>query len=177
MTYWYTDLLFMFLLALDEPQISITFDYVQLLIGLILGLSPTIFTAIKEKVKWGDERKVVQSQAVNVQTEAVENIAQAAGILLDQSHRLNEKNTTLIATYEQAMTRQANMIEEERNLRLAQEKEFSHQIELLKCQIAEINAMVIYCSTEIISIIHDLKDGVEITPERIARLEDKWKNL
>lgn len=178
--YWNPELFLMLSVLFQEPtspQISITFDYVQLVIGLILGLSPTIFTAIKEKVKWKDESKIVQSQAVNVQTEAVENIATAAGILLDQSHRLNEKNTVLIATYETAMERQAKMIEEERALRIAQEKDFIHQIEVLKQQITDINTMVIWCSTEIIAIVKDIKNGVEISPERIEELENKWKEL
>lgn len=147
----------------QQPSVNINVGLVELAIGFIVGLSPTIFGAIKDKVKWKDEKKVVQS-------EAVENIAQAASILAEQSQNLTSKNATLIQLYENALQRQTEMAEKERGLRLAQDEE----IENLKQQIDRINKVLVTCSKEILGLIRDISQGNEITHERLAKLEEVW---
>jgi len=153
----------------EEPHFDPTIGVLELAIGFIIGLSPTIFNAIKDNVRWQDEKQVVQ-------TEAVENIAQAASILSEQSQSLSDKNAALIGLYETALQRQVDMAETERARRIALEEQYSQEIEDLKKQITEINKHVIKCSKEILDIVRDIRDGKQITQERLDNLENTWKD-
>lgn len=146
-----------------EPSIHISLGFVELAIGFIIGFSPILFNALKERTKWGDERKVVQS-------EAVENLAQAASMLAEQSQNLTSKNATLIQLYEDALQRQVEMTEHERALRVAQ----SDEIEELKKQIKTLNEGMVACSREMLFLVRDIIDGKEITKERLDALEEVW---
>jgi hypothetical protein len=144
---------------------------VELAVGLVLGLSPTIFGAIRDRVKWRDEQKVVSSQAELNQSEAAENIVQAAALLIDQSQKLNIANAALIDKYETTLERQERMYTEERIMRIKQGEE----IEALKIRVEQITGMMVECSAEIVRIVADIQKGNEINPQRLADLEAKWK--
>lgn len=152
----------------DDPHVDITFTGLQMVIGFIIGFSPILFNAIRDRTKWKIEKNVVQS-------EAVENIANAASILAESSQDLAEKSAVLIILYENALERQVKMTEKEREKRRTQEIDYSTEIAKLKTQIAEINETVLVCSREILSLITDINEGTEITPERLCTLENHWK--
>lgn len=169
MLYKYLDLsLPLFIVALQtEPDMNISTGYIELIIGFIIGFSPILFNAIKDRTRWKTERTVVQS-------EAVENIANAASILAESSQDLAEKSAALISLYDNALQRQVKMTEQEREKRRIQEIEHSVEINELKHQIEEINETVLFCSTEILGLITDINEGNEITPERLQALESYW---
>lgn len=153
------------------------FNYLEVLkiiVPFLVGFSPTLFEYIKSKGRWGDERKVIIEQAGLYQTEAAENIAQAAGILLGQSQQLTEKNAKLIDKYEDALERKQEMYLEERKLREEQGEKLSEEIEKLKVQVKSLNNTVVLCSKEILDIIRDIQSGVPIDEKRLKDMERDW---
>jgi len=151
----------------DDSPVDLTFSGLQMAIGFIIGFSPILFNAIKDRTRWKTEKNVVQS-------EAVENIANAASILAESSQDLAEKSAALIGLYENALQRQVKMTEKECEKRRLQEIEYSTEITKLKLQIDEINETVRFCSREILCLITDINEGNEITPERLHALESHW---
>lgn len=191
--YRYLDIAMLSMILFQDQDLSnINIGLLELAIGFIIGFSPVLFGAIKEKVKWGTERKVIETQANINQTEAIENIAQAASMLLDQSQQLSDKNASLVNIFEEAFIKQSEETKKERALRHQQEEMYLQKIQeikvgsvkreekyieemrLLQEQIEEINSLVKICSSEIIGIVSDLQKGKEISKERLDRLKDKW---
>lgn len=181
------------MILFQEQELSdINIGLLELAIGFIIGFSPVLFNAIKEKVRWGTEQKVVATRANVNQTEAIENIAQAASMLLDQSQQLSSKNASLVDVFEKAFIKQEEETQKERTLREQQEEmylqkiheikvgsalreeKYIEEMRLLQEQIEEINSLVKICSSEIISIVSDLQNGKEISEQRLTRLKNKW---
>lgn len=191
--YRYIDIAMLSMILFQDQDLSnVNIGLLELAIGFIIGFSPILFNAIKEKVKWGTEQKVVETQANINQTAAIENIAQAASLLLDQSQQLSEKNASLVSVFEEAFINQSEETKKERTLRQQQEKKYLQKIQeikvdsakreekyieemrLLQEQIEEINSLVKICSSEIISIVFDLQEGKDISEERLTRLKRRW---
>ena len=149
-------------------------NVLQVLIAFVVGISPTIYNYIKDKYRWRDERNVVNNQAGLYSAEAVESIAQAATLLLDQSHKLNDKNVSLISTYERALEVRDAMLTEERINRMKQEEILQAEIKLLKQQIENLMSSMVECSSEIISIVIDIQAGNNVSPDRLSNLQNKW---
>ena len=138
----------------------------------IIGFSPTIFNYISDKMKWKTEETFIQ-------TEAMENIVQAASILVESSKTAMEKDKELMEIYEMALKRQEVMTEEqrkradgERDLRIYYENE----IEVVKRQITELNDTVVTCATRILSMVRDINDGIHISKEKLDELEKNWQS-
>lgn len=142
----------------------------EVILAFIVGLSPTIISAVRDRAKWKDEKTVVQ-------TEATENIVQAASMLAERSQALMEKNDKLIGTYEDALERQVKQINIEREnvatlrkQRMEQEKEIGE----LKEQVKTLQYSVVACSRELVTVIRDLSKGETIAEERLQQLEKIW---
>lgn len=142
----------------------------QLLIGLSIGLAPTVYNYLRDKTRWKYEKEVVHSQEFVNKSVAIENIASAVGQLLEQSQKLSEKNLALIASYEKALEMQGVMFQQEKELH-------AQEIEALKLQISNITKAMVSCSSEILNIIVEVQKGKEIPVEKLTELENKWKDL
>jgi hypothetical protein len=146
----------------------------QLIVGFIIGIAPTIYNYIKDRTRWKAESGVIRSQEGLNQSIAIENIASAAGQLLDQSQRLSEKNSALVDSYEKALERQTAMLDERITEFEKKEQQYKIEIHELRVQIDLITDNMKRCSSDIITIISELQRG-ELTAEKLAIFQEKWK--
>lgn len=149
-------------------------NLLEMAVAFVIGLSPTIFTALKDRTRWQTGEKSF------MHSEATENIVNAASMLAERSQSLIEKNDDLILVYEKALAKQmevtrqeVEIAEKERKLRIEHEQE----IETLKKQLFEIKRSIIVCSREMVSLIKDIEAGKKISDDRIAQLEKIWGGI
>lgn len=171
--YWYNFLtLLTIFLQTEQPHIDVSFNLLELGVGVAIGLVPGIITAYAARKKWyGGEQNVVRSQADMNETEAIENIATAASLIATQSQALSDKSATLIGLLEEEVSRQQTIIEQERTLRANIQEQNESEINKLKAQIEEINSRIEACSVQLKELIEDLKLGKAISQERLDQLE------
>lgn len=149
-------------------------EVLGIITAFIVGLMPTIFTAIKDKRRWKDGEKY------SIQSEATENIVNAASMLAERSQSLIEKNDDLIQVYEKALAKQMELTRQEmetaqKERRLRQE--YEKEITVLKGQVKEIRQSIIVCSKELVAVIQDVQSGHEIPQERLEQLKKIWGEM
>lgn len=149
-------------------------NILEIAVAFIVGLSPTIFTAIKDRTRWQTGEKSF------MHSEATENIVNAASMLAERSQSLIEKNDDLIMVYEKALAKQMEITkqeietaEKERKLRI----EYEEEIKLLKEQLRDIKRSIVVCSREMVSLIRDVESGQTISNQRLEQLEKIWGEM
>lgn len=160
------------LLQTSTGYFSIDLGLLQILVGVIIGLVPGFITAFISKRRWVEgEKAVVGSQASLNQTQAIENIAQAATMITSQAQVLNEKSAALISVLEAEVKRQKDVIEQEREMYGVLETQYKDEVEKLKIEIAQIREHIMFCSAQLKAIIEDLRLGNTISDESLERME------
>lgn len=166
------------LLQTSSGSFTLDINILQIIVGILVGLVPGFITAFIQRRKWMEgEKNVVESQASLNQTQAIENIAQAATMITTQAQTLNEKSAALIEVLESEVARQKLVIEQEREFHETKETQYRKDVEELKIEIAVIREQINHCAQQLKRIIQDLRDGTPISEDCLSRLEETISNV